>query len=49
MAETFRIPSVWLVLPVLHIVQVVCSIVKHFGDDEKDLPSGNQLVWSLLM
>ena len=49
MAKQLRIPSVLLVFIVFHIIQVVCSVVEHFGDDEGAFPGGSKLVWSLLI
>ena len=49
MAEKLRIPNAWLVFLVFHIVQVICSVVEHFGDDEGAFPGGSKLVWSLLI
>ena len=49
MAEQLRIPSAWLVFLVFHIVQVVRSLVEHFGDDEGAFPSRSKLVWLLLI
>ena len=49
MAEQLRIPSVWLVFLVFHIVQVVRSVVEHLGDDEGAFPSGSKLVRPLLI
>ena len=49
MAEKLRIPSAWLIFLVFHIVQVVCSIVEHFGDDEGAFPGRGELVWTLLV
>ena len=49
MAEKLRIPSTWLVFLVFHIVQVICTIVEHFGDDEGAFPGRSKLVWTLLV
>ena len=49
MAEQLRIPSAWLVFLVFHIVQVVCSVVENFVDDEGAFSSGSKLVWPLLI
>ena len=49
MAKQLRIPSVLLVFIVFHIIQVVCSVVEHFGDDEGAFPGGSKLVWTLLI
>ena len=34
---------------VFHIIQVICSVVEHFGDDEGAFPGGSKLVWTLLI
>ena len=49
MAEQLRIPSTWLVLLVLHIVEVICSIVEHLGDDEGAFPGRSELVRPFLV
>ena len=33
----------------LDIVEVICSVVEHFGDDEGAFPSRSELVWFLLI
>ena len=47
--EQLRIPSVWLVFLVLDVVEVVCSIVEHSGDNEGAFPGGSKLVLFLLI
>ena len=49
MAEQLRIPSVWLLLLVFHIVEVIHSVVEHLGDDEGTFPSRRKLVGPLLI
>ena len=49
MAEQLCIPSAWLIFIVLHFVEVICSIVEHFGDEEGALPGESKLVWFLLV
>ena len=49
MAEQLRIPSVWLVFIVLHIVEVIRSVVEHLSDDEGAFPSGCKLMRPLLI
>ena len=49
MAEQLRIPSAWLVFIVIHIVEVICSVVEHLSDDEGTFPSGSKLVRPLLI
>ena len=49
MAEQLCIPSAGLVFIVLHIVEVIRSVVEHLGDDEGSFPSGSKLVWPLLI
>jgi hypothetical protein len=49
MAEQLRIPSAWLIFLLFHIVEVICSIVEHLGDDEGTFPSGRKLVRLLLI
>ena len=48
-AEQLRIPSARLVFLVLDIVEVVCSILEHSGDNEGAFPRGSKLVWFLLI
>ena len=48
-AEQFRIPSVWLIFIVVDVEKTICSIVEHFGDDERAFPSRSELVWFLLV
>ena len=33
----------------LHIVEAICSVEEHFGDDEGAFPSRSELVWFLLV
>ena len=49
MAEQLRIPSTWLVLLLFHIVEVICSVVEHLGDDKGTFPSRSKLVRPLLI
>ena len=48
-AEQIRIPGVRLIFVVLDIEEAICSIVEHFGDDERAFPSEGELVWLLLI
>ena len=48
-AEQFRIPSVWLIFIVLDVEKTICSIVEHFGDDERAFPGKRELVWFLFV
>jgi hypothetical protein len=33
----------------LHIIEVICSVVEHLGDDEGTFPSGGKLMRLLLV
>ena len=49
MTEQLRIPSAWLVFIVLHIIEVIRSIVEHLGDDEGDFLGQSKLVRPFLV
>ena len=49
MAEQLRIPSTWLIFLLFHIVEVIRSVVEHFGDDERSFPSRSKIVRPLLI